>query len=74
MEFVLVTAMVIGVVELIRRVQKQEWYAVLTILASAGVGALCGVFAVEGITVATGIVVGLGASGVVTVSNAIGTK
>lgn len=74
MEYILVTAMVVGVVELIRRIEQKDWYAALTILASAVVGALCGVFSVEGITVVTGIVVGLAASGLVTVAKGIGTK
>lgn len=71
MEYLLVTAMVVGVVEFIRRIQLKDFYAAITILASAGVGALAGLMAIQGIDVATGIVVGLAASGLVTVASKV---
>lgn len=72
MEFVLVTAMVIGVVELVKRAFDQDFKTVVIILAAALVGALCGVFGVEGVTIAEGIVLGLAGSGVVTTASKIG--
>lgn len=72
MEFLLITAMIVGVVEFLRRLQSKDYFAALTILAAAGVGALTGVFEIEGIDVATGIVVGLAGSGLVTVASRTG--
>lgn len=73
MEYLLVTAMVVGIVEFIKRLQLKDFYAAITILAAAGVGALAGVLGIEGINVATGIVVGLAASGLVTVASKVST-
>lgn len=73
MEYALVIGMVIGVVEFIRRIQLKDYFAAITILASAGVGAFCGVFGVQGIDVVTGIVVGLAGSGLVTVASKVNT-
>jgi len=72
MEFLLVTAMVVGVVELIRRIANKEWFAVITIISAALVGAIAGFFSVEGLDIVTGIVVGLAGSGLVTVAGKVG--
>lgn len=72
MEFLLVTAMVVGVVEFLRRLQQKDYFAAITIIAAAGVGALSGYLGVEGIDVPTGIVVGLAGSGLVTVASRTG--
>lgn len=71
MEYVLVTTMVIGLVELVKSLFDRDYRTAVVIVGAAGVGALCGVFGVEGLTVATGIVIGLGASGVVTVAKKV---
>lgn len=68
----IVVPMVIGVVELIDRLFAQDHKAALKIVAAASVGALAGLFGLEGLNVATGIVLGLGASGVVTAAKRIG--
>lgn len=68
MEFVVVTAMIVGAVELVRRVFMRDWFAVVTILVAVAVGAVCGVYEVEGVDVATGIILGLAGSGLVTVA------
>lgn len=67
MQYILVTSMVVGVVEMIRRLQLKDYFAVATILAAAVVGALAGALHVESLDIATGIVVGLASSGLVTV-------
>ena len=72
MEYVLVGAMIVGVVELVKRAFDRDYRTVVTILAAAGVGALCGVLGVETISVAEGIVLGLAGSGVVTTATRIG--
>lgn len=71
MEYVLITGMVVGVVELVKRLFDRDFRAATIIVAAAGVGALCGVFGIQGVDVATGIVIGLAASGVVTVAQKV---
>lgn len=72
MESLFLVTAVAGVVELLRRLQVRDYFAAITIVAAAGVGALAGVFNVEGLDVATGIVTGLSASGIVTVASKVG--
>jgi 3-dehydroquinate dehydratase len=67
MEYLLVTSMIVGVVELIRRIQLKEYFAAITIVAAAATGAICGALGVEGIDIAKGIVLGLAGSGIVTI-------
>ena len=74
MEYLLVSAMVVGVVEFIRRLKSKDFYAAITIVVAAGVGALAGFLGVEGISIATGIVVGLAGSGLVTVAEKINSE
>jgi len=64
--------MIIGIVELLKRIKLSDWFAVATIVLAALVGGLAGYFGVEGLTVATGIVTGLAASGLVTVATRVG--
>jgi len=64
--------MIIGIVELLKRIKLSDWLAVATIVLAALVGGLAGYFGVEGLTVATGIVTGLAASGLVTVATRVG--
>lgn len=63
--------MVVALTEAIKAAADRNWRTVVIIVGSAGVGALCGVFGVEGLSVAQGIVIGLGASGVVTVAKRV---
>lgn len=71
MEYVLVTAMVIGVVELIKNLFDRNYRSACIIAGAALVGAVCGYFGVEGVTVPLGIVVGLAGSGAVTLAKRI---
>lgn len=72
MEYVLVTTMVIGLVELVKALFDRDYRTAVIIIGSAVVGGVCGFFAVEGLSVATGIVIGLGASGVISTAKRIG--
>lgn len=67
MEFLLVTSMVVGIVEFVKRVFDADYKAATIIACAALTGAMAGVFGVEGIDVATGLVVGLAGSGLVTI-------
>lgn len=71
MEYILVSAMIVGVVELVKRAFDVDIRAVAIILAATTVGAVCGYLGVEGLDVATGIVLGLAGSGVVTVADRV---
>lgn len=71
MEYVLVTTMVIGLVEFVKALFDRDYRTAVIIVGSALVGAACGFAGIEGLTVATGIVIGLGASGVVSVAKKI---
>jgi hypothetical protein len=73
MEYVLVTGMVIGVVQFVRELEAKKYWSALTIVLAAGVGALAGFLNIEGIDVATGIVLGLAGSGAVTVAKSTNT-
>lgn len=72
MESVFVLAAVAGAVELLKKLQAKDYWAALTILVSAAIGLLAGFFSIEGISVTTGLVLGLGASGLVTVAQKVG--
>ena len=72
MEYILVTTMVVGVVELLRRIKLSDWFAVVTIIVAALIGGISGFFGVEGLTVASGIVAGLAGSGLVTIATRVG--
>jgi hypothetical protein len=71
MEYLLVTTMVVALTEAVKAAADRNWRTVVIIVGAAGIGALCGFFGVEGLSVAQGIVVGLGASGVVTVAKRV---
>lgn len=72
--FILVSGLVIGVVEFVKRLFDKDFRGAAIIFAAAGVGAACGVFAIEGIDIATGIVLGLAGSGLVTVAGKVGSR
>lgn len=71
MEYILVPVMIVGVVELVKRAFDRDYRAVTIILAAVAVGAGCGYFGVEDLTVATGIVLGLAGSGFVTLADRV---
>jgi len=66
------TGLVAGVVELIKRVFDKDWKAVATILAAALVGGAGGL--VFGVNFLVGMVFGLSASGFITIAQNIGKK
>lgn len=73
MENLFIVTAVVAVVELLRRIQIRDYFAALTIIVSAVVGVLAGVFDLGGITtVEAGLMAGLGASGLVTVASRVG--
>lgn len=74
MEFVLLSSVIIGLTELIKRIRARDLWTVITIVSSALVGVLFGLFGIEGLNVVNGLVAGLAATGVVTGLGAIGTR
>lgn len=71
MEYLLVTGLVIGVVQFVKNLWDQDYRSASIIASAAFVGGLCGFFGIEGLDVAKGIVVGLTASGVVTLAQKV---
>jgi hypothetical protein len=71
MEYILVTTMVVALTEAVKAASDRNWRTVVVIVGSALIGAGCGLLGIEGLDVVQGIVVGLGASGVVTVAKKI---
>lgn len=72
MESLFVVTAVAGVVEFLRRLQVRDYFAAVTIAVAAAIGALAGLADIEGLDVATGIVAGLSASGLVTIASKVG--
>lgn len=66
---IVVTGMVAGVVELIKRIFKKDWKAVATILGAGITGALCMI--PFGLNPLFGAVFGLASSGFVTIAQHI---
>lgn len=65
-QYVILIATVVGVVELINRVRAQDYWAVVTIVCSAIVGALFGAFHYyPGLDWVEGMIAGVSASGVI---------
>lgn len=70
----LVTA-VAGAVEFLRRVKVSDWFAAVTIAVSAVIGMVMGAMDAPGVPdVWTGLVLGLGASGFVTIASRVNTS
>lgn len=69
---VVITGMVAGVVELIKRAFKKDWRAVITILGAGITGALC--IIPFGINPLFGAIIGLSASGYVTIAQNVGKE
>lgn len=65
-EYVLLGAVIAGLVELITRVRANDWWVVVTILSSGLVGALFGLLNYyPDLDMVEGLVAGFGASGVI---------
>lgn len=73
-QYVLLAAVVAGVTELLARLRAKDYWTALTIVSSAGIGLLFGVFAVEGLTPILGLAVGFGASGALKTVSMFGNK
>lgn len=62
----LLTSMVIGGTELVKRLFDRDWRAAVIIVVSTIIGAVGGTLLIPAIGIVGGIVIGLSASGVVT--------
>lgn len=71
MEYLLVTSMIVGVTELVKRLFDSDYRGAVIILSAAIVGGISGFFGVEGLNVVTGVVTGLAAAGAVTVAQKV---
>lgn len=68
----LLTSMVIGGTELVKRAFDRDWKAVVTILVSTAIGAFGGAVLLPSIGLVFGLVIGLSGSGVITGLQKIG--
>ena len=62
-QYVLLAAVIAGVTEFLNRLRAKDYWVATTIATSAIIGALFGVFAIEGLNVITGLAAGFGVSG-----------
>lgn len=63
---------VAGATELVKRIWKHDYQSAVIIGISALIGGLAGVFVVDGLDFATGLIAGLSASGLVTIGQKVG--
>lgn len=63
---IFVIAAVAGFAELVRRLFKQDYEAVVIIAGAAGIGLAAGFLGIDNLSPATGLVMGLAASGFIT--------
>jgi hypothetical protein len=73
MENTFIVGAVIGFTQLVKSAFDRDYRTVVIITGSALIGGLAGVLRIEGIDIASGIVAGLTASGVVTLAVGIGS-
>ena len=71
-ESLFVTVAVVGATELFKRLRDRDYLGSLTIIAAALIGVLAGVYNVDGLSVSSGLIVGLTASGVYSVASKVG--
>lgn len=62
-EYALLAAVIAGVTELLNRLRAKDYWVAGTVATSALIGALFGVFGVEGLDLVKGIAAGFGVSG-----------
>ena len=72
MESLFVVTAVIAVTELLKRIEAKDTRGALTIVCASVIGVVAGYFRVEGLTVFTGLIAGLGAAGIMRVGQAVG--
>lgn len=74
MESIFIVTAVVGFVELLRRLQLRDYFAAITIVGSALIGVVAGLMHAPGVTDAwAGLVIGLGAPGLITIASRPGT-
>ena len=71
---ILLPAVIVGVVQMLKKLEQREFWAAGTIAVSGAIGAGFGLFDIEGLTVASGLAAGFAASGLVTISEKFGSK
>lgn len=70
--YVLLGAVLIGVNQLIKTFRAKDFWGAITIIGAVVVGALFGLFGIEGITVIQGIALGFGSVGTLTGASKLG--
>lgn len=71
MESSFILVAVIGFTQMVKSLFDRDYRSVVIIIGAAAIGAFAGFLHVQGVDIATGIVLGLGAAGVVTTAQAI---
>lgn len=71
-QYILITTLVVALVELVKRAEAKDYRTCAIIIGAGLIGGIVGFLRVQGITIEDGIVVGLGASGFVTVATRLG--
>lgn len=74
MESVFLVTAVVGFVELVKALEARNYRTVIIIVGAGLIGAIVGYFGIEGLTVTTGIIAGLSASGVYKVGSEVGNR
>lgn len=72
--YVVATTLIAGVVQLIKKAFDRAYRDVCIIGGAAVAGGIIGFFGIDGLTVPLGIMLGLGASGLVTIVQKAGQK
>lgn len=72
MESVFLVTAIVGFVELLKAIDIRDWYSVRLIVGATLIGALCGFFGIDGLTIVSGIQAGLTASGTYRLTKAVG--
>lgn len=73
MENVFLATSIAAVTEFLKRVNDKDYRGAIIIAVAAGIGALAGVLDIEGLTVTTGLIAGLGIVGVHTIATRVGS-
>ncbi|WP_407107229.1 hypothetical protein [Rhodococcus aetherivorans] len=74
MESLFLIVAVAGATEFVKRLFDRDYRAAVIIAVSATIGGVAGLFGIDGLTIANGIMLGVAASGVVTVAAKVNTR
>ncbi|MDV6295172.1 hypothetical protein [Rhodococcus aetherivorans] len=74
MESLFLIVAVAGATEFVKRLFDRDYRAAVIIAVSAVIGGLAGLFGIDGLTVANGIMLGVAASGCVTIAAKVNTR